>query len=135
MASAKSKVDGKRQKTGGRAKGVKNKATKEVIERLKELNCDPIEGMAKIAMNDCPCVSCDETGFITIDISKPEEKEACPDCNGLGKLTVSLELRSQMYKELAQYVAPKRKAVEISGNNGEDIKTQTQVTFVGIATD
>ena len=69
MASAKSKVDGKRQKTGGRAKGVKNKATKEVIERLKELNCDPIEGMAKIAMNDCPCVSCDETGFITIDIN------------------------------------------------------------------
>lgn len=95
-----SKVDGTRKKTGGRVKGVKNKATKEVIDRLKELNCDPIEGMAKIA----------QTALDSDD----------------------LQLAGQMYKELAQYVAPKRKAIEVTGNNGDDIQIQGNVTFVGI---
>lgn len=65
-------------KTGGRKKGTPNKRTQDVIERLEALGCDPIEGMAKIAM---------------------DKKEPT-------------ELRAQMFKELAQYVAPKRKAVE-----------------------
>ena len=37
-------------KTGGRSKGTPNKATLEVQERLEELGCDPIEGMARIGM-------------------------------------------------------------------------------------
>lgn len=37
------------QKKGGRKKGVPNKLTMQVIERLAELDCDPIEGMAIIA--------------------------------------------------------------------------------------
>tara|TARA_R110000868_G_scaffold187664_4_gene430193 strand:- start:1003 stop:1263 length:261 start_codon:yes stop_codon:yes gene_type:complete len=53
----------------------------EVIERLAELNCDPIEGMAIIAMD----------------------------------MANSAELRGRMFAELAQYVAPKRKALEHSG--------------------
>jgi hypothetical protein len=31
---------------------------------------------------------------------------------------VELSIRAQMYKELAQYVAPKRKAIEHSGASG-----------------
>ena len=65
-------------KSGGRESGTPNKRTQEVKDRLEELGCDPIEGMAKLAMND--------------DTPK--------------------ELRGQMYKELAQYVAPKRRAIE-----------------------
>ena len=72
------------RKTGGRAKGTPNKKTLEVIERLKELKCDPIEGMAKIAK----------------DAYEEGDKQ----------------LAGQMYKELAQYVAPKRKAIEVSGD-------------------
>ena len=117
-------------KTGGRKKGTPNKKTQEVIDRLKELSCDPIEGMAKIAMNDCPCTSCNEAGFIVIDTNKPEEKETCPDCNGAGKLAASLELRGQMYKELAQYVAPKRKAIEVSGEGGKPIEGNWIVEFI-----
>jgi len=109
--SNESKV-GESRKTGGRKKGTPNKKTQEVIERLKELGCDPIEGMAKIAMGVSPCVSCEESGFIKAE----EEKEVCPNCNGLGVLESSIELKGQMYKELAQYIAPKRKAVEISGD-------------------
>jgi len=40
------------RKTGGRQKGTPNKRTEEVSERLVELGCDPIEGMALIAMDE-----------------------------------------------------------------------------------
>jgi len=85
----KSKVEGSRAKTGGRVKGTPNAKTKEVIDKLQAMNCDPIEGMAKIA------------------IQAFDEGE--------------LSLAGQMYKELAQYVAPKRKAIEMTGANGTSL--------------
>jgi hypothetical protein len=39
------------RKTGGRVAGTPNRRTVEVIERLEALGCDPIEGMARIAMD------------------------------------------------------------------------------------
>lgn len=39
-------------KTGGRGLGTPNKRTAEVKERLEALGCDPIEGMARIAMDE-----------------------------------------------------------------------------------
>lgn len=74
---------------GGRQKGTPNKKTQDVIDRLKELNCDPIEGMARIAQ-------------AALEIA-------------------DLQLAGQMFKELAQYVAPKRKAIEITGANDTDL--------------
>ena len=63
----------------GRPKGSRNKQTLAVIDRREALGCDPIEGMARIAMDE----------------------------------RADLSIRAQMYKELAQYTAPKRKAVEM----------------------
>jgi hypothetical protein len=40
------------RKTGGRQKGTRNNRTVQIEELLAELKCDPIQGMAKIAM-DC----------------------------------------------------------------------------------
>jgi hypothetical protein len=60
--------------------GKPNRRTTEVQQKLEALGCDPIEGMARLAMDE----------------------------------TVELSIRAQMYKELAQYVAPKRKAIEHS---------------------
>jgi len=74
----------KGERRGGRQKGSLNKRTVEVIEKLEALNCDPIKGMAKIAMNKK---------------------------NPVG-------LRASMYKELAQYIAPKRRAMEMTGAGG-----------------
>jgi hypothetical protein len=71
-------------KTGGRKAGTPNKRTLDVIERLDELGCDPIEGMAKIAL----------------DPQNP------------------IELRARMFSDLAQYVAPKRRAVDHSASDG-----------------
>ena len=39
------------KKTGGRLKGTPNRRTMEVVERLAAMDCDPIEGMAKIALD------------------------------------------------------------------------------------
>ena len=40
------------RKTGGRIKGTPNKKTEELAQRLAEIGCDPVEGMAIIAMDD-----------------------------------------------------------------------------------
>ncbi len=125
-----------RQKTGGRKAGTKNKRTEEVDARLKALGCDPIEGMARIALGDVPCMDCSQTGYVTVAqfISKlkiapfgkykddPEliasDMIYCAVCGGTGIDTVDIRLRSDMFKELAQYVAPKRKAIELSVGGG-----------------
>lgn len=72
----------KGQKTGGRKKGTPNKKSAYIEEQLANLDCDPIEGMARIAAN--------------------AEKEKNP------------QLAGAMYKELASYLYPKKKAVDIS---------------------
>ena len=66
----------------GRPRGSRNKRTLDVEERLRELGCDPIEGMARIAMDEA----------------------------------VPIEVRARMFAELAQYIAPKRRAIEHTGD-------------------
>ena len=72
------------RKFGGRIKGTPNRVTADVQARLAALKCDPIEGMAQLALDP-------------------------------GN---SAELRGRMFAELAQYIAPKRKAVEIGVEPG-----------------
>lgn len=76
-----------RAKTGGKKKGYINKLAATVREKLEELGCDPIEGMARIAL---------------------DEKNA-------------IEVRVKCQSELANYIYPKRKAVEHSGPGGSSI--------------
>jgi hypothetical protein len=83
----------------GRKKGTPNRSSLEVAERLRELNCDPIEGMARIAM----------------------DKRHTP------------ELRGRMYAELAQYVYPKRKAVELAADPVTPQQSNLVVEFVRAA--
>src|SRR5215212_10759651 len=78
------------ERRGGRQIGTPNKKTQAVADTLAELGCNPIEGMARIAMDE----------------------------------QAELGLRAQMYKELAQYVAPKRKAVAVTGEDGGPVKTE-----------
>ena len=40
------------ERRSGRCKGTPNRKTQAVIDRLEALGCDPIEGMAKIAMDE-----------------------------------------------------------------------------------
>ena len=92
-----------RQKTGGRKAGTPNTKTVSIIDKLKSLKCDPIEGMAIIAKQAM------------------EEGE--------------LQLAGNMFKELAQYVAPKRKSIEITGEDGGPVKTSSTFNFIPVGSD
>ena len=70
-----------RPKTGGRAKGKKNKVSELVRDRLNVLKCDPIEQLVIIA----------------------RQAQANDD----------LQLAVTVYKDLAAYVAPKLKSIEL----------------------
>lgn len=94
----------------GRTKGTPNKRTVEVQERLASLGCDPIKAMALIVCQDALKLAVD-AGYIT-------QEAANEDPVGSRERACELyppELRAKMASELAQYVAPKRKAVEHSG--------------------
>ena len=65
-----------------RALMVRGTYASEIIRVLKRLGCNPIAGMAMIAMNE----------------------------------DAGLDLRGRMFAELAGYIAPKRKAVEHTGD-------------------
>ena len=131
------------EKHGGRAKGTPNKSTKGILAKLKELDCDPIEGMAMMAKGDIPCLHCNDAGKMSLlavmrefGIKPKEEMLAglsetmvqCPICDGSKHERVSQKIRSDMYKELANYVAPKRKSLEVSGHLKSDKTPDVGVT-------
>ena len=80
-------------KTGGRAKGTPNRATQEISDRLAAMGCDPLIGLAEIA---------------------------------LSKKT-PLELKVRCFTELAQYIYPKRKPVDIPSGQRPAITVVTKV--------
>ena len=80
----------------GRPKGSKGKRTERVEELLERVGCDPIEGMARVAMNDAEW------------LALPEGE------------TISITLRAKMFEALAPYVAPKRRATELTIDQGEE---------------
>jgi hypothetical protein len=94
-------------KKGGRVKGEPNKRTKELKEYLESIGCFPDEVLAQIVMGKpikCRISFNEETGdFVE------------------GDMLPKLEERMSAAKELMQYIYPKRKAVEVSGENGEKV--------------
>jgi hypothetical protein len=76
----------------GRPKGIPDRRTVKVQEKLEELGCDPIELLAFIAMADA-------------------RLKEVPDLNQ----------RLAAAKELASYIAPKLKAIEHTGDVGSTV--------------
>ena len=93
-----------RKKTGGRKAGTPNKKTQIVEEILNAIGCNPIENLARIA-NGEPMRSLvalnKDSGDYVVDEVPP-----------------TLEQRLTANKELAQYIYPKRKAID-HGVSGE----------------
>ena len=82
-------------KTGGRVPGTPNKQTDALIRKLHALGCDPLEGLALIALDP--------------------------------QTDVALKVRC--FAELAQYIYPKRKAIDLPlGNDGPQ---KVIVEFIG----
>lgn len=122
-------------KPAGRKKGTPNKKNTDVAEHIEALDCDPFEGMVLMSQGRTDCTACDAVGKVTlaqfyslIDQKLPktmvedvyslmfaaESKVSCPLCGGLKTQHVDVKIRADMFKELAQYIAPKRRAIEVS---------------------
>ncbi len=107
------------ERRGGRKLGTPNKATEDINQKLQRLGCDPIEGMSVIALNKLPCGVCRGKGKTPYKL--PDGgigSRTCESCYGTLFENCSPELRGKMYAEISQYVLPKRKALEVSGNLG-----------------
>lgn len=46
------------ERRGGRSVGTPNKSTASAREKLASMNCEPVQGMATIALNNLPCGVC-----------------------------------------------------------------------------
>lgn len=135
--------------------GIPNKRTQDIQEKLARIGCDPITGMAEIALNRLPCGVCraelrtkyllssgthaDKCGF-QIDKNgviagtctcEGIGVRICQSCYGSGWEACSPELRGKMYAEIANYVLPKRKAIEHTGEDGGPVGIQLIVEFKG----
>lgn len=77
-------------------------------------------------------------GKKTLAIEDKLSKLNCDPIVGMAKiaeeamLIKDYQLAGSMYKELAQYVAPKRKAVEVTGDGGGPVETNSDISFVPV---
>jgi len=123
-------------KYGGRQKGTPNRPTKDIAEKLAKLNCDPITGLALIAMNKLPCAVCRGKGKTKAKLENGTVSERqCQSCWGSLMESVSPETILKAYTELAGYIHSKRKAIEYSGPDGGPIGMKVELVFVGTAGD
>jgi len=66
----------------------------------------------------------------TLGVQEKLAAMGCDPIEGMAKIAAAAyeennhKLAGDMYKELAQYVAPKRKAIEVSGNDGGPLVVQ-----------
>ncbi len=108
------------RKTGGRAKGVKNKLTGSVAEMLAARNCNPFETLADISEGSLMCSDCRRTGVTPVRGAKPHLRE-CQSCKGDGWEKVSPAERERASATLCKYVKPQLQAMQVSGPEGEPI--------------
>ena len=89
-----------RKQRGGRPIGSPNKRTAEVLEQLEGLKCDPFAFLAATMLNDRKALGL-------------PHRQRDPD--------VAFKYRVEAAKELAHYIAPKRKAMDIT-SDGKSIE-------------
>lgn len=123
-----------RPPTAGRKKGTPNRQTVTVQETLARLDCDPFAGMAQIALGKIPCGAC--AGSPGKNMVKAADgtfyPRTCESCYGTLLEKVSPETRAKMYAELARYIQPQRKAVDVSltGADGGPIQHAIRVNYI-----
>ena len=113
----------------GRPPGSISSRTRLIQEKLADMGCDPIEGMAKIGMAAEKDAAEMFTGVLA-EIVALEGDEVVVEVvekalkHAYKTRMAHWEMAFYCYKELAQYVAPKRKAIEMQdgGSGGGDIK-------------
>lgn len=62
-------------------------------------------------------------------VNKGDSQKECPACKGIGKCVPDVKLRADIYRELLQYVEPKKKQQEHTGKEGGPI--EVSIKWVG----
>lgn len=101
-------------KSGGRQKGTPNKNSLPIEELAKALNIDPFEVLLRFAAGDWKGLGYDNEVYFS---ESPE---------GDGKqikmgYVIKPEVRQKAASDACQYLYPKKKAIELSGKDGDDI--------------
>lgn len=92
-------------KFGGRQKGTVNKQTKTLQETAERLGCDPFEILCRFALGDWKGL-----GYKSEHTLTPTQKGEVVE-----RPIITPEIRHKAAAEAAQYLHPKRKAVEHTG--------------------
>lgn len=114
-------VKPKRPKFGGRKKGTPNKKSTLIEEKCKELGCDPAEILMRFCLND-------EKG---LGYTGPRIKMA-PGGVVIEEPWITSEMRLKAASELMEYLYAKRKAVEVTGEDGGPIESEVTITTENI---
>lgn len=124
---------------GGRQKGTPNKSTGALAERIRSWGSDPFKTLSDIERGELPCGVCRGKGKTKYQPRRSEdhldgtfrlEERTCQSCYGSGKERLSPAERGKAAAELAQYLEPKRKAIEVSGSGGGPVLTKIEVVMV-----
>lgn len=112
-----------------------------VREQLEALHCDPVEGLALIAMGRCPCLKCrnaknEPTGKVPDPAPRTKAGRRkhieCPRCKGSKKEPITPELQSRVLAELMRYCYPSLKAIEHRVGEGGSQGNVTLSVLLGI---
>lgn len=98
------------KKWGGRKKGTPNKPTGDIFETVKNKNCNVIEFFCDVINGD----------FKSLGYESNVMTKLVGD-NAITEDVITLEHRIKAARELAQYLYPKRKAIEHTGKDGTDL--------------
>lgn len=118
------------ERRGGRQKGTPNgggegrkvtsarkEARKSKLARLQKMGFDPFEIARQIAMGEV------QDTIVLPAKSKDGKPQAV-------KVDIPWKLRLDAAKELMNYMEPKRRAIEVTGADGEDLRTITRIERV-----
>ena len=103
----------KKLESSGRKKGVPNKKTFDAQVLAERLGVDPLEVLLHAASNNYQALGYDS-----------EIRTKLVGENAITEDTIPINTRVQAAKEAAQYLYPKRKAIELKGDDGENIFIQ-----------
>lgn len=99
-------------KYGGRAKGTPNAKTMDLMAKAKELGCDPFEILCLFALGDWK-----RLGYKDEYTYAPTQKGELVE-----KFVITPETRQKAASDACQYLYPKRKAIEHSGEVTQKIE-------------
>ena len=116
--------NGGKRKGAGRPKGAMSKTTMAVKTMLDSIGCNPIDGMARIAIGDVDCALCKGAKVMPDQMDEDGNNIPCELCHGSGKEYVPTKMRFDAMKEVAQYVAPKLTAQKVEIHDTRETQAQ-----------